>query len=403
MRSGVDEDVQKISRGIITMPLFNTKNITKSDLEELITNKVFENKELEYKDYSFANGKFPDKQRDKFMKEIAAFANTNGGIIIIGMQEDENRLPTNLSGVGMSVGDFDNWLSSFRQMVLSRIRPHLHGIECVPVELSNNNIAIVIFVPKSYARPHSFWDGNKDEFFMRYANGIMYMDIDDLRKAFLYTNGLQDKMRQFRRDRISLILANECIGDLGNGAKIVFHIIPEWSFELGNTIDVKALARDSSFRPLTGFAWDSRYNADGYCIYRSDDLTGAIQTYSQFFHNGIVEATEIYSISGSQDKVVHDWVMIQKAIIRVLMEYGEMLENFCIPKPWHISATMLNAKGYVTGNNRGNYSPPVERDIVNSLDGICTDEIPLSKALGPVFDSLSNAFGFSKSWCFEEK
>ena len=28
---------------------------------------------------------------------------------------------------------------------------------------------------------------------MRHVNGIMYMDIDDLRKEFLYTSGLQEK------------------------------------------------------------------------------------------------------------------------------------------------------------------------------------------------------------------
>lgn len=383
------------------MPQLNMKSITKSDLQGLITNRVFEDRELEYKDYSFTDGKFPDRQRDKFMKEIAAFANTNGGTIIIGMQEDENRLPTNLNGVGISLNDFDNWLSSFRQIALSRIRPHLHGIECVPVELDANNIAIVISVPKSYARPHSFWDGNKDEFFMRYANGIMYMDIDDLRKAFLYTSTLQDKIRQFRRDRISLILANECVGDLGNGAKIVFHIIPEWSFELGNTVDVKAVERDSSFRPLTGYSWDSRYNADGYCIFERDFSSGPIQTYAQFFHNGIVEAAEIGYFSGVKNKVVHDWKSTQETIIRVLKEYSKCLEGFVIPKPWHISATILNAKGYVTAS-RGGRSHPIDRDIVNSLDGICTDEVPFGKALEPVFDSLSNAFGFSKSWCFDE-
>ncbi len=105
---------------------------------------MFENKELEYKDYSFTDGKISDKQKDKFMKEIAAFANTNGGTIIIGMQEDENRLPVQLSGAGLSIKEFDNWLSSFRQLVLSCIRPHLHGIECIPIELGESNIAIAI-------------------------------------------------------------------------------------------------------------------------------------------------------------------------------------------------------------------------------------------------------------------
>ena len=137
------------------MPLFDVKNVTLADLQSLIDEQVFENKELEYKDYSFPNGKLPPQTKDKFPKEIAAFANTNGGIIVIGMKENDNRLPTEITGTGMALSDFDNWVSSFRQVILSRIRPHLHGIEYTPVKLDDTNIAIVISVPKSYSRPHS--------------------------------------------------------------------------------------------------------------------------------------------------------------------------------------------------------------------------------------------------------
>lgn len=382
------------------MSLFDMKNITSLQLQELIDNKVFENKELEYKDYSFADGKIPDKQKDKFMKEIAAFANTNGGTIIIGMQENEDRLPINLSGAGLSMGEFDNWLSSFRQLVLSRIRPHLHGIECVPVEISDSNIAIVIYVPKSYARPHSFWDGNKDEFFMRYANGITYMDIDDLRKEFLYANSIQDKIRQFRRDRISMIAANECIGDLGNKAKMIFHIIPEWSFELGNRVDLEFFRGNSRFRPIYGSGWDYRFNADGYCIYKREHNTNVIKGYTQVFHNGIFEAVEIELMSENGKKKVYEWSQTQLACIGALIDYGEIMESLHIPKPWHILATIINAKDYVANFGWNEVSSPVERNLIYSLDGLCTEEIQIKTALRPVFDSLSNAFGFAKSNAF---
>ena len=381
--------------------LFDTKNITKEQLQDLIDNKVFENKELEYKDYSFTDGKMPDKQKDKFMKEVAAFANTNGGTIIIGMQEDDNRLPIMLSGAGLSIKEFDNWLSSFRQLVLSRIRPHLHGVECIPVELSEANIAIVIRVPKSYARPHSFWDGNKDEFFMRYANGITYMDIDDLRKEFLYSNSIQDKIRQFRRDRISMIASSECIGNLGNKAKIVFHIIPEWSFELGNKIDLSELENNTSFHPISGSGWSYRYNADGYCIYRDDNRTKTIKEYTQVFHNGIIEAVEIRLMSEDGEKKVYEWSQMQSACIRALIEYGDILERLLVPKPWHIMATIINAKDYVANYGWGELSLPIERDLVYSLDGVCMEDIQMKEALKPVFDSLSNSFGFAKSYVFE--
>jgi len=385
------------------MPLFDMKNITKQHLQSLIDNKVFENKELEYKDYSFIGGKLPDKQKDKFLKEIVAFANTNGGTIIIGMQEDENGLPVKLGGARLSMADFDNWLSSFRQLVLSRIRPHLHGVECVPVELSDDNIAIAIYVPKSFARPHSFWDGNKDEFFMRYANGITYMDIDDLRKEFLYSSGVQDKIRQFRKDRISMILANECVGDLGNDAKIVFHIIPEWSFELGNAVDFDKFINNAYFRPISGNGWDYRYNADGYCIYGIDYKTKKIDTYTQVFHNGIIETVEIRLISKWKEKQVYNWTRTQAAVIETLERYERIMNKLDIPKPWYISATLLNAKNYVASGIWGDVSSPIERDIVNSLEGICTEENSMKEALKPVFDSLSNAFGYKRSDWFDEQ
>lgn len=375
---------------------FNPKNISKDDLQGLIDDQILEDNELEYKAYSFPDGKinFTDEKKRKFMKEISAFANTYGGVLIIGIQEDKNNLPVKLNGAGMGLKDFDKWLSSFKQLVLSYIRPHLHGIDCVPVRIDDDNIAIAIFVPKSYARPHGVWGGGQLEFVMRHSNGIAPMDIDDLRREFLYTNGLQDKIRAFRRERISLILANECVGNLGNLAKLVIHIIPEWSFELGNLIELKKLYRNDSVYPISGVNLDYRYNADGYCIFDFDRSTNQIQSYTQFFRSGIVEATEIYYISGIKDKEVYNWLSLQEKLKQIIIKYCNQLEILNVPKPWHISASLLNAKGYVTRTEQG-ISAPIERDIVNSMEGICTEEHSLQEAIKPVFDSLSNAFGIA--------
>lgn len=386
----------------VEMPLFDLNNISKQQLQELITNKVFENKELEYKDYSFNDGKMTDKHKEKFMKEITAFANTIGGTIIIGMQEDENRLPTKINGAGFSIREFDNWLSSFRQLVLSRIRPHLHGIECIPVELDENNIAIVISVPRSYSRPHSFWDGNKDEFYMRYSNGITYMDIDDLRKEFLYSSSIQNKMLQFRRDRISMILANECVGNLGADGKLVIHIIPEWSFELGNLVDLKKVERNSELRPFSGSSWSYRYNADGYCIYSKHNEDNLMKTYTQVFHNGIIEAVEIRLISQYREKEIFDWKQVEKAIIDAISNYGDIMNLLRVPKPWHIFATLLNVKGYRTNMSGWYDSEEIDRNIIQSIDGIWQEDCSIDSALKPVLSSLANAFGFSGTSFFND-
>ena len=198
-----------------------------------------------------------------------------------------------------------------------------------------------------------------------------------------------------------MILANECVGDLGSDTKIVLYIVPEWSFELGNRADLEGLRNNNLFRPTSGSGWLYRYNADGYCIFSCEYKTEAINAYTQVFHSGIIEAVEIRLISNYRSKEVYNWLETQGIIIRALNQYGSLLEEIGVPKPWHIFGTILNGKGYIASAGWGEYSQPLDRDIINSLDGVCTEDIPLDIALKPVFDSLSNAFGFSKSGHFD--
>lgn len=382
------------------MTFLDLSAISENTLQTFIHDKVFENKELEYKDYKFPNGKMEVQDKIKLVQEVVAFANADGGIIIIGIQEDENRFPVKVTGAGFTMQEFDNWLSSFRLLILSRIRPHLHGIEYKPVELQDNSIAIVISIPKSYSRPHSFWDGNKDTFFIRYANGKSYMDIDDLRKQFLFSGSIQNQIKQFRSDRVSMILANECVGDMGDDAKLLFHIIPAWSFELGNSIDIKKAYKNDDLLPISSFSGlHYRFSADGYCMFSKNGRTSRIETYTQLFHNGIIEAVYLFPVH--QQKQIYNWDKIQGEIIKAAYRFADALRTLSVPKPWHLYATILNAKGYrATSENRSN-SEPLERDIMHSQDGIWKDEGTIDSALRPVLDTLSNAFGYNESNCFD--
>ena len=126
-----------------------------------------------------------------------------------------------------------------------------------------------------------------------------------------------------------------------------------------------------------------------------------IKDYTQVFHNGIIEAVEIRLMSENGEKRVCEWSQVQLACIGSLVEYGNIMERLHIPKPWHILATILNAKDYVANFGWGELSLPIERNLIFSLDGVCTEDIQMKVALKPVFDSLSNAFGFEKSNVFE--
>jgi len=108
-------------------------------------------------------------------------------------------------------------------------------------------------------------------------------------------------------------------------------------------------------------------------------------------------------ISEYQPNKIYDWDSIQGALIEKSKEYAVMLNDQGIPKPWHFSATLLNAKGYRTTTLSGWHTSEVlERNVINSLIGILRDDNTIDDALKPVMDSLLHAFGFRSSSRFEQ-
>ena len=127
--------------------------LTKEDLLSLVENQAFENLQVEFKTYSFDNGKIGGREKDDLVKEIVAFANSEGGNIIIGIDEDGKRMASKLVDANCTVSDFDGIQLALQQYMLAKIRPRLFGVKMHSIVVNENKIAIVITVPKSYSRP----------------------------------------------------------------------------------------------------------------------------------------------------------------------------------------------------------------------------------------------------------
>ena len=61
----------------------NISEIILEDIEELIENEIPENKFLEYKEYNKTG------EKDRILKTICGFANSEGGLFIYGLKEDK--------------------------------------------------------------------------------------------------------------------------------------------------------------------------------------------------------------------------------------------------------------------------------------------------------------------------
>ena len=216
-------------------------------------------------------------------------------------------------------------------------------------------------------------------------------------------------MKNFRQDRIGMILGNECIGTLADGAKFLLHIIPLWSLDTGNNINIKQLQQSpfiEKVTPISGGGWHHRYNSDGYCISGRAYESNNINTYTQIFRNGMIEAVDIRMINynGQFNGQVYDWRITETSIYKAIQRYSDLLQKLNVPKPWYIFISLLNAKGFRTDNFYSGTSESIDRDLIHATECIWNDDNEtLSTVLKPTLDSLANAFGMSQSPSYDRQ
>ena len=117
---------------------------TLEKINQLITDKVQENIHLDYKAAdSLGRG---DKKKDEITKDVSAMANSDGGIIIYGVKEDQEKkqFPGTIDPINPK--EFSKeWL----EQVINNIQPKIDGIIIYPVTLDDNNVIYVVEIPKS--------------------------------------------------------------------------------------------------------------------------------------------------------------------------------------------------------------------------------------------------------------
>jgi len=116
-------------------------------IEGLIKDKIEENLNLDYK--ASESLQRNDKKANEISKDVSAFANSDGGIIIYGISEDqENKhLPGSIDPIDRKLISKE-WLE---QIIQSRIRPRIENIIIHPITVNeeNNQVIYVVEIPQS--------------------------------------------------------------------------------------------------------------------------------------------------------------------------------------------------------------------------------------------------------------
>lgn len=369
------------------------------DIETIVRDKIPESRTMDYK---LEVHPATDAGNKEFLKDISAFANTVGGYLIYGVDEKEG-IPTSIKGV--EVNDFDELKLRFENLLRTGVDPPIRGIDFVEVDFKDSKKVVVVLVPKSVARPHAVKIKKHFRFYGRNSGGVYMLEVDDLRRAFLASETLATRIRSFRSDRVAQIATGEGHMRVESGAKTVLHLIPISAFELGRKYDITAVSF-SEIVPINVNSYSYRYNYDGFVSFSDDRKTGNVRSYTQLFHNGMIEAVEVELLSPHNDKKGIPSEAFECNIVQAFDNYIDVLGKLGVDFPVWVALSLLGVKGYcmfVHPRLQGYRSYQIDRDEL-IIHEVKVEQVQVSgeEILKPVFDAIWNACGYERSFNYDE-
>lgn len=375
--------------------------ISEQDLQELADQKFAEWKTVEYKE-KLSVGSEPE--RKKFLSQVSSFANAAGGHLIYGVRATDG-VPEEVTG--MEIANPDAEVLRLEEIARSGIRPRIPGLLMRAVTVKANRVAVVIRVPKSWARPHQVIFNGEFRFYSRASNGKYVIDVDELRSLFVLSETTAKRVKNFRADRLGQVVAGEATVELPEGAKTVLHSVPLNAFDPATRYDMDLAAQDTkSLEPLRSTGWSApTYNFDG--VYTSSSRDRVEHSYLQVFRSGIVEAvnTSLLEHGPDEPKFIAS-VPYEDALLTGLRRILDLQKRLGVEPPVVVMLSLVGVKGYmmyVAPERRFDVGHPIDRDALLIPEVLVEDlDADVDTILHSIFDALWNATGWPGSINFNE-
>jgi hypothetical protein len=397
----------------VTMLNKRPEDVTFADIQSLVDTQQQEGYQLDYK----VDLALPLKGEDKkeFLRDVTSFANTYGGYLILGVEEEKGVPTGNIPG--LAIDDFDRFKRDVETIIRDSIEPRLFAHTIREFRLESGRYVVVIHIPRSWNPPHR---GLSDQFYNRHSAGKGPLSVEQLRRVFTQSADNLERIRRFIRERVFLISAGEgAIALSPNTPKVILHLIPLVSFEGSLSLPIGS-SLQQSFRNMQPFAafsgWNRGFNADGLLwsyLQVEDKLNYGY--YTQLFRNGIIEGAENHMIRVTQEHNTSQKIVpatfIERKVCENLADVFQDFRTIDITSPMVVSLSLTGVRGYsiYTSNLSFRASQAITQDtiffpevIVEEYSNLLGDELSqsiemIALKLKPIFDSLWQAFGYAGS------
>ncbi|CAN96793.1 hypothetical protein predicted by Glimmer/Critica [Sorangium cellulosum So ce56] len=374
--------------------------LTKEDIDVLIENEVQESKMLDYK------RDLPTENKE-FAADVAAFANAAGGFIIFGIPEKEDaagkRTGMPASADGIAKFNEDEVIRRLEGIVRTNIDPKIPTLQWKAIPGFPRGPILVLYIPRSWSAPHMLTAG-ESRFPSRNDRNKVWLDVREIRSAFLLSAEMPTLIRRFRDERLGRIMADETPVMLDGRTRVVLHVIPFSSMSMDATMDLKPWEKNLPYPMGGGGVSNFRYNFDGFLTWKS--ISDKLQySYLQVFRSGALETVSVIYTGRVQDGQFEFYPnQVEEKITGVLPDYISRYQRLGIEAPIVILVSLLNVKGATFKNQnewfRGHR--PIDREVL-LLPDVILQEYPddvkstLRGILRPTFDALWQACGVAES------
>lgn len=133
------------------------RDIREADVRALLDSGLVEHEQLEYKSALYDDN---DRGRKECLLDICMFANTSGGILLIGIPEQRDGdgqpsgTPDPRGVIGLELANPEAVLNAYDARVMEAIEERL-SLESASIDVGNGRQVLAIRVPNSTRKPHS--------------------------------------------------------------------------------------------------------------------------------------------------------------------------------------------------------------------------------------------------------
>ena len=385
--------------------IFNKKlnEISMDDIQSLIDNGVCENKNLDYKKELHID---TDSEKKEFLADISSFANSNGGDIIFGVEEDNiEKIPVSITGIKYQNDDV--LLRRIEELIRQSIQPIILNIEYRVIKIEKSKGILIIRIPESIIAPHRVEYKGHNKFYTRNSKGKYQMDVNELRISFNSGLNLERKIEELKLNSYYEIIANKYNKLINNSPVFVIHYIPLSSLNESTRISINDIKTTMAKVNSTAFEYGNskRVTINGVAIDYKDDKRSSFAIYK---NNGIIEkaTTSFFEkesvITSIFPNRTVDLIFARKLMDKVISDFKEVKEYYNILNintPIIVSCSILNAQGFTIPNSNCFYDiyGEIDRDML-LIDDIYIEDLNKQDELilKPIFDSIYNACGYDR-------